>query len=460
MPSSKRQGDKENEAGLVRHYSLSEQINLADGDPLPDDLMSLVDSSLTGAIFSSDRKYRYFLWRILDPTNKRIVNFTGLNPSRAAEQENDQTIRRCISYGIAWGFGVLFMTNIYACCSTDPKGLLEVDDPIGGANDLWISTAAQQSDLLIPCWGTNGGERGRAILEGLIDDAYHLGLNKDGSPKHPSRLAKKLRPVSFRTGLPYAGQPAPSCAEDLTPKCLINTYVAWSSSKKLKCRTFTKYIGAFKVYSYTTRASILNSEGFRQISGGKFEICSRRTKEPGLLTTPRQAVEGLIEGNGYSEVVYYRDEDDWTKLIVWVKGGSENIMPDELTENCRVFGEDLNPSFHVGYAKDEDDCETENLTHAETIDTQEIEEREETECAWIAQIEDEQIQVMLSEGTGNGWTFQHKVSIRTAEQLSSMFAQIAEVAKRRIITNALIQQAVDDRNADLDSRQGNLPLGD
>ena len=62
-----------------------------------------------GAFFSSNRKYRYALWRVWDHT-KPYVMFIGLNPSIANETDNDPTIRRCINYAKGWDyvFGMIY----------------------------------------------------------------------------------------------------------------------------------------------------------------------------------------------------------------------------------------------------------------------------------------------------------------------------------------------------------------
>jgi hypothetical protein len=74
----------------------------------------------TGAIFSDCRKYRFALRRNWDES-KPYVMFIGLNPSTADEIENDPTINRCISYARSWGYGGLFMANLFAFRATDHK---------------------------------------------------------------------------------------------------------------------------------------------------------------------------------------------------------------------------------------------------------------------------------------------------------------------------------------------------
>ena len=69
-----------------------------------------------GAYFSPCRKYRYALWRIWNQ-NKPYAMFIGLNPSIADEVYDDPTIKRCINYSKSWGYGGVYMTNLFSYVS-------------------------------------------------------------------------------------------------------------------------------------------------------------------------------------------------------------------------------------------------------------------------------------------------------------------------------------------------------
>ncbi|MCU7816788.1 MAG: DUF1643 domain-containing protein [Candidatus Thiodiazotropha sp. (ex Rostrolucina anterorostrata)] len=83
-----------------------------------------------GAVLSPDRDYRYSLWRIWQPDDPYAL-FIGLNPSTADEYENDPTIRRCIRFAKDWGFGGLYMANLFAIRATKPKIMKAHHAPIG-----------------------------------------------------------------------------------------------------------------------------------------------------------------------------------------------------------------------------------------------------------------------------------------------------------------------------------------
>jgi hypothetical protein len=152
-----------------------------------------------GAEFSPDRKYRWTLHRIWQPTAP-LVCYVLLNPSTADETANDPTVSRCQARAINAGFGGLLVVNIFAWRSTDPAALYKVADPVGGApNNMAIMNAARKSKLVVCGWGMHGvlQNRGEKVLE-LIRSAgkvpHALRINSDGSPKHPLYLSYKLKP--------------------------------------------------------------------------------------------------------------------------------------------------------------------------------------------------------------------------------------------------------------------------
>ena len=73
-------------------------------------------------------------------------------------------------------------------------------DPIGPNNDAAITQAAVIADQIVCAWGTHGAfmQRG-AFVKGLLDQTgkplSHLGLSKDGHPKHPLYIAYSQKPV-------------------------------------------------------------------------------------------------------------------------------------------------------------------------------------------------------------------------------------------------------------------------
>ncbi len=141
------------------------------------------------AIYSPCEAYRYSLTRIWQPAGPKAL-FVMLNPSTATETQNDPTVERCERRARALGFGAFRVTNIFAFRATDPRDMRRATDPVGPGNDAAIAGAAGWSDAIICAWGTHGAHLGRggtveALLRGTGRRLHHLGLTRDGHPRHP-----------------------------------------------------------------------------------------------------------------------------------------------------------------------------------------------------------------------------------------------------------------------------------
>ena len=94
------------------------------------------------------------------------------------------------------------VVNVFALRSTDPKGLRQVDDPVGPENDAHIARLAKQADLVIAGWGTHGAlmDRGNEVRKilGTFCEPKCLAVTKHGFPKHPLYLRADLEPMEFR----------------------------------------------------------------------------------------------------------------------------------------------------------------------------------------------------------------------------------------------------------------------
>jgi hypothetical protein len=137
------------------------------------------------AIFSDDRIFRYVLWRIWDRT-KPLVTFIGLNPSTADEEADDQTIKKCVGFVKRWGYGGLYMVNLFAFRATRPRELLKSSDPVGPNNDEWIEKILKKADLVVGAWGNHGSLLGRGqYFVKNIPNFHYLKINKSGHSAHP-----------------------------------------------------------------------------------------------------------------------------------------------------------------------------------------------------------------------------------------------------------------------------------
>lgn len=138
------------------------------------------------------------------PLWTRVV-FVMLNPSTADAFVLDPTIKRCVSFTRSWGADALEVVNIFSLRSTDPGELYKHtwgfrgDDP---SNDQSIVAACTGAIRVVAGWGRHGaldhrGDVVRKLLAARGVRLYHLGLNKDGSPKHPLYLKGGTEPQEW-----------------------------------------------------------------------------------------------------------------------------------------------------------------------------------------------------------------------------------------------------------------------
>lgn len=146
------------------------------------------------AIISDDHKYRYQLSRIWDEDKPKVL-FIMLNPSTADSRIDDPTIRRVINFATSWGYGGVFVGNLYAFRSTDPKNLKTAEDPIGPDNIQHIQIMLGLTEKVIYAWGNNKNEP--QWLRELVETPYCIDVSTKGIPKHPLYLKKDLEPKLF-----------------------------------------------------------------------------------------------------------------------------------------------------------------------------------------------------------------------------------------------------------------------
>jgi hypothetical protein len=156
-------------------------------------------TSSSGASFAGP--YRYLLWRRW--TDASSVLFVMLNPSTADARRDDPTIRRCIGFARAWGFGGVEVVNLFAWRATDPRELRRAADPIGPDNDRAIAKAAARNHAIIAAWGVHGAllERDRQVAVLLAGARVHcLARTGNGAPRHPLYVRAAVRAAELLTG--------------------------------------------------------------------------------------------------------------------------------------------------------------------------------------------------------------------------------------------------------------------
>jgi len=152
---------------------------------------------IKGAVFSACRTYRYALWRTWEMRTPSIL-FVGLNPSTADDQHDDPTIRRCIRFAQNWGYGGIYVANLFSFRATRPTTLKANSNPIGSETEDWIHRLSQETLYTIACWGNHGSflQRNQVITQ-MIANLYCLRITKQGQPAHPLYLPNNLTPIPY-----------------------------------------------------------------------------------------------------------------------------------------------------------------------------------------------------------------------------------------------------------------------
>ena len=166
-----------------------------------------VGSNITSsAQFSSCGKYRQLLTRCWDPALPSVL-FIGMNPSVADLTVDDPTVRKECGFAEREGFGTLLKCNVMDYRATSPRKLLETGVcPTSNTNLQVIQSQLAVAQQVVCVWGklhpklTPYAAQVVGILKQANVQAFCLGVNIDGSPKHPLYLANKTRFQPFDLG--------------------------------------------------------------------------------------------------------------------------------------------------------------------------------------------------------------------------------------------------------------------
>ena len=145
-----------------------------------------------------DGKYRYRLSRRVAKGDQTVL-FVGLNPSTANAEQDDHTIRRCVGSARAWKYHQLRVVNLNAWRDTHPRNLPKDGVcAVGPRNRETLERLVKDAKVVIAAWGSHrlSPEAG-AIATWLLSlkKTHVLGLNRDGTPKHPRNVPKTVSPV-------------------------------------------------------------------------------------------------------------------------------------------------------------------------------------------------------------------------------------------------------------------------
>jgi hypothetical protein len=158
--------------------------------------------------------YRYELRRVWDESLPLLV-VCMLNPSTADADRNDPTILTLIHFGKLWGFGGLYVVNLFALRTSSPAEMMTEGEltAMGDSNKGFlfdaIGYAKQHGRSILAAWGNNGSHHAadewfakQAIARGV--DLVCLGTTESGQPKHPlargkHRIPRDQQPIVWRS---------------------------------------------------------------------------------------------------------------------------------------------------------------------------------------------------------------------------------------------------------------------
>lgn len=161
--------------------------------------LKLPDGVVGGATFSECGRYRQALTRDWTPEGAapRAVLFVGMNPSVAAADVSDPTCHRELMFARDWGFTRYLKGNVLDWRATLPKDIPA--DPAlacSPANIRALVDMAHEAELIVLAYGKLH-KRFQPVVQEVLramqamgKPLQCLGLNKDGSAKHPLYLRK------------------------------------------------------------------------------------------------------------------------------------------------------------------------------------------------------------------------------------------------------------------------------
>lgn len=168
--------------------------------------LKLPDGVIGGAQFSKCGKYRQALTRdwTSEGCKPRSVLFVGMNPSIADASVSDPTCHRELMFARDWGFTRYLKGNVLDWRATSPKDLPhDVSIAASEQNLPTLMDMAAQAEWVVMAYGKlhqrYAGITDR-VIKGILTTGRPLkclGLNKDGSAKHPLYLRKDTSLMDF-----------------------------------------------------------------------------------------------------------------------------------------------------------------------------------------------------------------------------------------------------------------------
>ncbi|MGO4914381.1 DUF1643 domain-containing protein [Pseudogemmobacter sp. W21_MBD1_M6] len=168
--------------------------------------LALPEGVIGGATFSDCGRYRQSLSRDWTPTGQvpRTIMFLGQNPSVAGIEVSDPTCHKEVSFAMRWGFTRYLKGNMLDWRATSPTDVPNDPDlACSPANIPALLDMAAESELIVLAYGNLHKRHQQTVGQILTAiratgvPLYCLGLNKDGSAKHPLYLRNDTDLIEF-----------------------------------------------------------------------------------------------------------------------------------------------------------------------------------------------------------------------------------------------------------------------
>ena len=146
-----------------------------------------IGESISGALSSENRRFRYSLWRIWDKSKEALL-FIGLNPSTANHIKDG-----------------LYAGNLFSIVSANPNVLFfesSVEQP-NGPNDQAIKQMNKLCSTVLVGWGEwgqNAKLRPAQVISLVGGRVFCLKVNKSGEPSHPLYLPSSSKLILYERG--------------------------------------------------------------------------------------------------------------------------------------------------------------------------------------------------------------------------------------------------------------------
>jgi hypothetical protein len=159
------------------------------------------------AIISDCGRYRYRLSRCWDESLPSCL-FIMLNPSTADDKTDDRTIKRCIGFAKSWGYGKLYVGNLFAFRTSKPAQMKRAADPVGPDNQHHLERMARKAirsgGVCIAAWGEDGRHKQQdqtviAWFDEFGIQLHYLKLTRNSKiPRHPLYLPGNRKPIVWK----------------------------------------------------------------------------------------------------------------------------------------------------------------------------------------------------------------------------------------------------------------------